>query len=149
METALGLPGQPVQRGTMAHEHDVYALLADAGTRQRNLAVLEQYAPLAFELASRDEHRLYLGIARRAQGVAASLRGDPTEAKEQLAQALALFQDLGARWQVGRTLAELGEVAAAHGDEQEAQAHFKEAVSIFESMQAMPDAAQSRARLGA
>ncbi|HWR88560.1 MAG TPA: hypothetical protein VN277_09090, partial [Acidiferrobacterales bacterium] len=75
MEMALETAGQPVNWGTMAHEHDTYAVLADTAVLQRDAAALRQYAPRLEELAARDGHKLYLAIAQRAWGVAHRLAG--------------------------------------------------------------------------
>ena len=72
------------------------------------------------KLASRDNHRLYLAIAHRALGVGHRLAGEHAAAETRLKQALELFTKLGARWQIGRTLFELGELnldAIAEKDE--------------------------------
>ncbi len=66
LETALQTAGQPVARGSMAHRHDVYMLLADTAARLRDTARLLQYTPQLEELAARDEHRLYLAIIEHA-----------------------------------------------------------------------------------
>ncbi len=147
MERSLQLPGQPVQRGTMAHEHDVYAMLADAAAAQRDLDGLQQYAPLLEELAARDGHRLYQAVAHRAWGVAARLAGDYAEAGKRLNLALESFQQLGARWQVGRTLAELGELELARSQAVAAREHFTQALAAFEELRAAPDAARVSAAL--
>ena len=149
METALKTSGQPVKRGTMAHEHDVYTILADIAAQQGDAAALRQYAPLAEELAARDGHRLYLAIAHRAWGVARRLAGPSgyVEAEAQLNQALEVFQQLGTRWQAGRTLAEMGELALARSNAGAARDCFSQALAAFEAMQAVPDAARTRAVL--
>jgi hypothetical protein len=149
MEKALTLPGQPVRRGTIAHGHIMYATLADVAAQQRDLPALEQYAPVAEELAARDGHKLYLAIARRAQGVAARLHGEETTALALLRQAVNGFQQIGARWQTGRTLLELGELALAVSNPQAAREHFSQALELFEALGAAPDAARTRTALAA
>src|SRR5437867_965541 len=147
MEAAVQLPGQPVRRGSMPHEHDVYGLLADAAARHHDAAALRQYAPLAEQLAARDSHPLYLAIAQRARGVAARLAGEGEQAKAQLQQALGVFQQMGTRWQMGRTWFELGELALATSEPGTARDYFNQALTTFEALQAVPDAARARARL--
>ena len=147
MEAAVKLPGQPVQRGSMAHDHDAYVLLADAAAQRHDAAALRQYAPLAGELAERDAHKLYLGIVRRAQGVAARLEDGYAAADVLLREALEVFQHMGTRWQAGRTWAELGELALARSNPGAARDCFVQALTAFEAMQAAPDAVRTRARL--
>jgi hypothetical protein len=146
METSLSLAGQPVRRGTMAHEHDVYMLLTETAVNQREAAAIEQYAARLEPLAARDEHALYQAIAHRAWGVARRLRGDLPAAQTRLAQALAMFNSLGADWQAARTHLELAE---ATSDPAAARAHYTEALAAFESLSARPDADRARAALQA
>ena len=56
-------------------DHDLYSLLADAATLQRDKDALSKYTPLAEEAASRYGHRLYQAIAHRTRGVARRLAG--------------------------------------------------------------------------
>jgi tetratricopeptide (TPR) repeat protein len=108
---------------------------------------LQKYAPLAEETAGQYDHRLYLASAHRAWGVLHRLSGNYTEAEERLHQALPLFQELGARWQIGRTLAELGQVAAAQSNPDRARNYFTQALSLFNEMGAQPDADRLRVHL--
>jgi tetratricopeptide (TPR) repeat protein len=124
-------------------------MLADTATQQRDEAALRRYAPLAEAAAMRHEHRLYLAIAQRAWGVAHRLAGEYVEAGARLAQALALFQPLGVRWQTGRTLYELGELATAQGDWDIAHERFVHALADFEAMRAVHEIARTRAALAA
>jgi hypothetical protein len=62
---------------------------------------------------------------------------------------LELFRGLDTRWQIGRTLFELGELAAARGEAAGAREHFTLALAAFEEMKAAPDAARARAALEA
>ncbi len=143
----MKLPGQPVRRGSMAHDHDAYMLLADAAAQHYDADGLRQYVPLASELASRDKHKLYFGIANRAHGVAARLEGEYEAAESSLRQALDVFQEMGTRWQAGRTWVELGELALAQSDADAARDCFAQALAAFEAVRAAPDAARTRARL--
>ena len=88
LEAALDKSGQPVKRGTMAHDHHVYMLLTESAASRRDAADLARYAPRLAELAERDNHRLYRAIALRAQGVAERLTGSLDEARAHLNQAL-------------------------------------------------------------
>jgi tetratricopeptide (TPR) repeat protein len=128
-------------------DHDLYATLADTAAQQRDQAAIRQYAPRAEELAMRYDHKLYQAVAHRAWGVAHRLAGEYAEAEARLIQALDLFNGLNTRWQIGRTLFELGEVAAARADTTTAHDRFSLALTAFETMQAAPDAARTRAAL--
>lgn len=124
-------------------------MLADVAAQQRDLAALRHYAPLAEKLASRYGHVLYQAITHRAWGVAHRLAGEHTEANVRLNQALELFQTLDTRWQIGRTLSELGELAAARAETTTARDYYSRALTAFEEMKAVPDAARVRAALAA
>ncbi len=128
-------------------EHDLYALLADAAAQQRDEAALRQYAPLAEEAAARYDHTLYRAIAQRSFGVMYCLAGDHAEAQARLQQALALFQELDARWQIGRTLFELGELAHAQLNGVAARNYLSNALATFEEIRATPDAARTQVML--
>jgi len=91
----------------MAHEHIVYMMLAESAVQARDALGLEEYTPRLEALAARDNHRPYLAVALRAWGVLHRLRGDPDQALERLNQAFEIFQELGFRWQIGRTCFEL------------------------------------------
>ncbi len=134
---------------TWVGEHDLYAMLADAAAQQRDEAALRQYTPLAEEAAARYDHKLYQAIAHRAWGVAHRLKSEHAEAEARLQQALALFRGLDTRWQIGRTLFELGELAQTRGEAAGAREHFSRALTAFEEMGAAPDAARARAALEA
>jgi hypothetical protein len=141
LEIALG------KSAAWVGEHDLYAMLADAAAQQRDEAALRRYAPLAEESAARYDHKLYQAIAHRAWGIAHRLAGE--EAEPRLSQALALFQQLGTRWQVGRTLYELGELAVARRDAARARDYYGRALALFEVLKAAPDAVRTRAALEA
>lgn len=146
LEGALDKPGQPVSWGTMAHDHEVYAMLADVAVEMRDEEALRTYAPRLEALALRDNHALYLAIAQRAGGVALGVGGDFAGAEARLRVALAGFERLGTAWQVGRTLMELGEVELARSQGDAARSHFSQAQAAFESIQAQPAAERARAR---
>jgi hypothetical protein len=148
LETALEKPGQPVRRGTMAHDHHVYMLLTDAAAAQRDPAGLAVYAPRLAALAERDDHRLYQGVAARAQGVASRLAGDHAAAAAHLERAHDLFAALGAQWQLGRTLCEQAELAQATGAT-DARDTLTRAITAFEALRAVPDLERARASLAA
>jgi tetratricopeptide (TPR) repeat protein len=133
----------------MAHEHVVYAILADGATLAKDTAAIQRYAPKLEELALRDDHRPYLAVAHRAWGVAHRLQTDFTSARSQLAQALDLFESFGARWQSGRTLFNMGELEAAKGESAAACGYFRRALEAFEEMKAEPAIARAEAALAA
>jgi tetratricopeptide (TPR) repeat protein len=149
LESALALPGQPVKRGTMAHKHIVYMMIADAAAQSRDLEALTRYASLLEELALRDEHLPYLAVAHRSWGVAHRLNKAYDRATARLTKALALFEDLEARWQTGRTLLELGELALAQADQAGARDYYGRALTAFEAMGASPDVQKTREALKA
>ena len=128
-------------------DHDLYAMLVDVAAQQRDADALRQYAPLAEEAAARYGHVLYQAIAHRAWGIAHRLAGEYVEAEMRLKQALELFDGLDTRWQIGRTLNELGELALARSDTTAARELYARALAAFEQMRAVPDAARVRAAL--
>lgn len=146
LENAIETSGQPVNFGTMAHDHEIYMTLTDTAVELRDAEALRKYAPELEELADRDHHRLYLAIAHRAIGVAHRLAGEYIEAETRLKQALELFIQLGTRWQVGRTLFELGELNSAQS-KNKAHEYYSQALGSFEEIQAMPDAERARQAL--
>jgi tetratricopeptide (TPR) repeat protein len=149
METARSKPGQPVKRGTMAHEHELYLLLADAAAERRDLAALREHAPRLEELALCDDHRLYLGIAQRAWAVTHWLSGEYEPAQARLERALELFRQLDTRWQAGRTHRLAGEIHVESSNLEEARRQFGLALEAFEAMKAIPDLERTRAALRA
>lgn len=130
-------------------DHDVYAALTDAASRQGDETAIREYAPQAEALATRYGHTLYQAIAYRAWGVAHRLAGEYAEAEARLHQALDLFSGLNTNWQLGRTLFELGELAIIQKKTSAAHNHFTRALAAFETMRATPDAARAREALAA
>ena len=132
----------------MAHDHEIFMTLADTAMEMRDLSALQEYAPSLQELAERDRHKLYLGIALRALGVAQRLDGKHIESKARLKQALDLFTKLGARWQMARTLFELGEWNLTQPEKKvQAREYFSLALSLFDEIQAVPNAERTREAL--
>lgn len=144
---ALELSGQPVKRGTMAHKHIVYMMLVDTAVKAGDENAIREYAPLLEELALRDDHLPYLAVAHRAWGVAHQLAGEYRDAEGRLKKALALFEELDSRWQVGRTLFALGELTLAVGDNETAREYFSQALASFEQMAAGPDISRTKVKL--
>jgi hypothetical protein len=147
--TALAKHGQPVKRGTMAHDHQLLMLLTESAVELRDLNAIRQQAPQLEALIARDGQRLYEGIAHRAWGVAHILAGEPAAAQARLQQALVVFRGLDARWQLGRTLLALAEAARMQGDEAGARQAADEALQAFEALRAAPAAERARAALAA
>ena len=134
----------------MAHDHEIYMTLADTAVELRDADSLRKYAPELEELADRDHHRLYLAIAHRALGVGHRLAGQQAAAETRLRQALELFTKIGARWQIGRTLFELGELNREQSQNAtKAREYFAQALGSFEEIQAKPNAERTRAALNA
>lgn len=123
----------------MAHDHEIYMTLADTAVELRDVDGLRKYAQPLENLASRDNHRLYLAIAHRALGVEHRLAGEHAPAETRLRQALELFTKLGTRWQIGRTLFELGELNLTHSHTK-AREHYSQALGSFEEIGAVPNA---------
>ena len=146
LENAIATAGQPVNFGTMAHDHEIYMTLADTAVELRDIDALRKYAHPLETLASRDNHSLYLALAHRAIGVEYRLAGDRTQAETRLRQALGLFTKLGTRWQIGRTLFELGESNLTHSPTK-AREYYSQALGSFEEIQAKPNVEQTRTAL--
>ena len=144
---ALELPGQPVKRGTMAHKHIIYMMLADAAARVGDEESIREYAPVLEELAIKDDHQPYLAVAHRAWGVAHRLAGEYAEAEARLVRAQELFAAQDIRWQYGRTLYELGQLAQARSNTEAARDCFSQALSVFEEMGAEPDMARTKVEI--
>jgi hypothetical protein len=128
---------------TPGADHDMYARLADIAANTGDTDRLARYAPLAEAGALALGHKLYLAIAHRAQGVWQRLVGEPSQAAARFAHALALFGELGARYQLGRTWLEAGELARAQGERRRARACFGHALAAFEALGAAPAAGRA------
>lgn len=131
----------------MAHDHDVYMVLADAAAQSQDADAIKRYAPRLEELATRDGHKFYLAIAHRAHGIAHRLAGEHAKADAQLNDALKIFDELGTRWQIGRTLFALGESEADRSNKAHARDYFTRSLAAFEAMGANPDIERTRAAL--
>jgi tetratricopeptide (TPR) repeat protein len=130
----------------MAHDHEIYMTLTDTAVELRDVDALRKYAPELEKLASRDNHILYLAIAYRALGVGHRLAGEHAAAENKLKEALNLFIKLGTRWQIGRTLFELGEANLTRSNAK-AREYYSQALGSFEEIQAAPNAEQTRIAL--
>lgn len=143
----LAIDKSPNVAGAPSGDHDLYSVLVDAAVQERDEAALRQYAPLAEAAATRIDHKLYLAIAHRAWGVAHRLANEYAQAERRLKLALSAFAELGARWQSGVTLFELGELARVQAQQAAARDYFSRALAAFEQMRAAPDIARTRAAL--
>jgi len=132
---------------TIGGDHDLYAMLVDAAAQQHDQAALRKYAPLAEESATGIGHKLHMAIAYRAWGVAHTLAGEYLQAEARFKQALEIFNDYQAPWQIGRNQLEMGELARAQMKTEQARDYFSLALSAFEELRAAPYAARSRAAL--
>ena len=149
LEKAIRSPTDPVRWGSGMTDLDFRVLCAEASAQTRDAAGLAEHVPLAEEGARRLGHRLYVGVAGRARGVAALLAGQPAAAVEAFSQAAEVFTALGTRWQLGRTLMARAEAHAAAGDRSAAQADGGQAAALFEAQGAVPDARRARESLAA
>jgi tetratricopeptide (TPR) repeat protein len=145
LEAALKLSS--AAGATPSGDHDVYAMLADGAAQQRDLAGLQKYPALAEETARRIDHKLHLAIAQRAWGVAHTLAGEYLQADARFKQALDIFNDYPAPWQIGRTLFELGELARLQKKTEQARDYYTRALSTFEELRAAPYATRARAAI--
>lgn len=123
-------------------------ILADTAAELRDLDAVRKYAPTLEQLASRDNHELYLAIAHRAIGVGHWLAGEQIEAENRLRESLGHFMKLGTRWQIGRTLFALGELELTRS-KKKAREYYAQALGAFEEIQAVPDAERTREVLNA
>jgi tetratricopeptide (TPR) repeat protein len=133
--------------GFSFHDTELNSMFVDLAVHQRDEVSLRQYAPLAEVTALRDGHILFQAVAHRAWGVLHRLQGEYAAAEARLNQALELFQGMETRWQIGRTLFELGELAQARTDQAGTRAYFSRALAAFEEMKAIPDIARTQAAL--
>jgi len=131
----------------MAHEHIVYMMLVDSAARAGDETAIRRFAPKLEELALRDDHKPYLAVAHRAWGIAHRLAREYTDAETRLEKALEIFEELETRWQLGRTLFEMGELAMAKADGGTAHSYFSRAQDVFEEIDAGPDVTRTAAVL--
>ena len=143
------LPKAIDKASVLVADPDLYTMLADAAVQEREQAALQEYAPLLELSATPIEHNLHLATAHRARGVLHRLEGDYKQAEARLEQAATLFRGLDTRWQLGRTLFELGEQAAETTELTKAKQHYANALALFEEMGAVPDVARAQAALSA
>lgn len=114
-------------------------MLVDAAAIARDETTILKYTPLLEELAIKDSHRPYRAISHRAIGIASRLAGEYDQAEKRFLKALEIFESMGSTWQIGRTLAEMGELAARRNQNERSQEFFHGALKAFEKIQAKPD----------
>lgn len=124
--------------------HEIYVLLADVAAQQQDETMLATYAPQAETISVRLRHTLYQAISLRALGILDEMHGRLVHAEARLKESYGLFQRLDARWQMGRTLFDLGRLSATTGKSEEASEYFAQAASAFESMGARPAAERAQ-----
>lgn len=133
----------------MAHKHIVYMMLADSASQSGDIDAMRKYAQRLEELAQRDDHQPYQAVAHRTWGVVHRLEGDFDSARSRLNLAREIFDEIGAAWQLGRTLRELAELAMVQEDLSHAGDYYQKALTAFESLQAQPDIERTIASLSA
>src|SRR4030088_940758 len=68
------------------------------------------------------------------QGDVARDQGDSAAARTLYEQGLAIFRDLGDRWGIAGTLADLGSLAREQGDYPTAGSRYRESIRIFQEL---------------
>ena len=143
----MALEGQPVKRGTMAHEHIMYMMLADTAAQMGDGEAIERYLDHLEPLVLKDDHRPYTAVAQRVRGVFHRISGDFDLAETSFQGAMELFEEFDASWQLGRTYCELAKLEADRADEKAAYDNYLQALSRFERIQALPDMKRTRAAM--
>jgi len=138
-----------VRWGSAVTDLDFNVLYADMAAQARDATALERFVPLAEQAARDFGHRLYTAIALRARGVQALLTGRASEAVVCENEAVALFEAIGARYQLGRTLAERARAFSALGDPSSARADWSRAGSLFDAQGALPASRQAHEAVAA
>jgi hypothetical protein len=128
-------------------DHDLYAMLVDGAAQNLDAEAIAKFAPLAEETARRTDHKLYLSLTHRAWGVLHRLSGEFDEAESRLTASRALCERLGARWQLGRTLVELGRLSIARGEVDDGRQHLEGAHALFDELGATPEIVRVRQEL--
>jgi tetratricopeptide (TPR) repeat protein len=128
-------------------DHDQYTTLAEVAALQRDEAAIRKFAARAEALADNLGHAPYQGIIHRAWGVAHRLAGEYDESQSRLDRALEIFMGMNARWQLGLTQFEVGELALARQQPAAARDAYRRALENFEAMKARPFAERTRAAL--
>jgi len=119
-------------------DHEIYVSMADIAATLRDESLLSTYAAQSDEISLSLGHTLYHAVTLRALGILDWLHHDYPQAETRLRESCLLFQQLGTRWQIGRTLFDLGEMSTELGKMGEAKEYFSQALSAFEVMGARP-----------
>ena len=135
--------------GIQVANWEIPSLLVGAAARRRDLSTLEEFGPSAEQSARQFNQKLHLAISYRALGVAYRLKGEVDESFDRFRQAISLFMNVGARWQLGQTQFEMGALAAEENKPEQAWVYWSEALENFETMEALPDVQRTRDRLAA
>lgn len=149
LDQAVRGSNDPVRWGSAVTDLDFNVLYADAAARARDAEALKRFVPLAEQGAEHFGHRLYGAIAHRARGVSALLADQAAEAVAYEDQALAIFENLGTRYQIGLTLGERARAFFSLGDPASARADWNRAAALFDALGALPAARQARDSLAA
>lgn len=139
----------PVRWGSAVTDLDYLVLRADAAAGARDAETLRASAHRAEQAAAQVGHRLYRAVALRSRAVLALLDGQPGAAVDLASQALQHFEDLGTRYQMGRTLGERARAQDARGDTASARDDWSRALELFQAQGASPAAQEARHALAA
>lgn len=142
IDLALNEPTDPVRWASAMTDVDHLTTCADLAAQMQDAAGLEKYASAAEVEARRLGHKLYLGIALRAQGVSLRLAGQSDEARRRLDEAIGLFEALRTDFQLGCTWMERAET---HADSTAARHDRLQAAEAFDRVGAQPAAERARA----
>ena len=147
LDAAFTRSNAPLKWGSMPTEPELYVLITDSAADRRDESAVREFAPILQELASQSGHKLYEAVAHRAWGVAHAIAGEYTQAQARLEQTLILLNPIDTRWQIGRTLFELGDLALRQDDLDSARTYFSQALAHFEELRATPYIERTRSRM--
>ena len=132
---AVGETTQPLKRAALLPAY-VEIMLA-VGERERASAGCRELA----ELAERQASDALRAIAAHVQGAVALAQGDAAGGLVTLRRAFALWQELGAPYEVARVRVLLGSACRALGDDDTATLELEAAREVFAELGATPDLA--------
>jgi len=124
------------------HDYVVYPYLSECLVRSGDGERALHYAALAEDVVRQGGGKPWLALTLRAQGLVYIEQEKWGQAKPRLEEALALFREMGCRWEEGRTLVDLAHLYRKHGkagDRERAWQHYQEALKLFEELWAKPD----------
>ena len=128
---ALGLAERVAPEGDLVVE--IERRRADALVVLGRLEEAQRACERALRLAEKIEDRLEFALAHRAAARIAAARGRPAEALQGLADTVRMLTDCRERYELGRTLFELGRVVS---DPREARRHLYRASALFTELSA-------------